>query len=74
MLLADRLRAGGEKMRRFVEIQVRSRKRNQVEFIPDIDLEAMETLEHEKLGRTGLTLAGEVWPESDFSDWELHNG
>ena len=74
MLLAERLRAGREKMRRFVEIRVRSRTWNQVEFIPDIDLEAMETLEHQKLGRTGVTLAGEIWAGDDFSDWESHHG
>ena len=71
-LLAARLQMARSRMRRFVEICVpnRHRERNLIEFIPDVDLEAVESPEHQKLAHTGEALAGETWNSDDFSDWE----
>ena len=72
-LLAERLRMAREKMRRFLEIRIPSRTWNLIEFIADIDLEAMESPEHRKLALTGGILAAELWGEEDFSDWETQD-
>ena len=75
-LLLERLQTVRKRMRRFLEIRVpnRSNKRNLIEFISDTDLEAIETLEHQRLVQAGGVLASEIFPEDDFSDWESHDG
>ena len=73
-LLMRRVRSARERMRRFLEIRIPSRKHNLIAFFPDTDLEAVETPEHHKLAQTGATLAGDIWVAEDFSDWESHGG
>lgn len=74
--LVTRLQAVQERMRRFLEIRIPNRRREKdlIEFIPDIDLEAMESAEHEKLSQVGGALAAEVWADDDFRDWESQDG
>lgn len=74
VLLMERLRSAQRRMRRFVEIRIPSRKRNLIEFIPDTDLEAMESAEHQRLAQAGGALAADTWSNEDFSDWESQDG
>jgi len=69
-LAAERIEAALARARRSLDIRILSRKRNLVEFIPDTEREAQESLEHEHLAETGANMAVEVWPSEDFSDWE----
>jgi len=73
-LLVERVEAGAERARRFLDIRILSRKRNLIDFLPDIDLEALESVEHQKLAHAGTLLAAETWSVEDFSDWEAHDG
>lgn len=73
-LLARILKSAQSRMRRFVELRVPSRSRNIVEFIPDTDLEAADSAEHCRLAMTGEALAGVVWDQEDFSDWDTADG
>lgn len=68
-LLAERLRAAQALMRDFMEIRVPNRKRQLVEFVPDVDLEAAQTPEHKKLALTGEALAGDLLAGDEFADW-----
>lgn len=69
-LLAEQLRAAQSRMRRFVLLRIPSRKQYLIEFVPDIDLEAVESPEHRGLAEAGVALAASVWGEDDFEDWE----
>jgi hypothetical protein len=73
-LLAKCIRSAQSKMRRFVEIRVPSRSRDIVEFIPDTDLESAGSTEHDRLATVGGVLAGAVWNQEDFSDWDAKDG
>ncbi len=73
-LLVERVEAAVERARRFLDIRILSRKRNLIDFLPDVDLEAAESVEHQKLSHTGALLTAATWPDEDFSDWESHDG
>lgn len=70
--LVSRLQIASERMRRFLEIRIPNRRREKdlIEFISDTELEALESIEHEKLAQTGSALTADVWENEDFSDWE----
>ena len=70
LLLAERLREAKAKMRSFVLLRLPSRKKNLIEFVPDIDLEALHSDEHARLGQAGESMAAQLWGQEDFSDWE----
>jgi len=70
VLLSERLRRAQARMRRFLEIRVPSRKRNLIEFIPDTDLEAADSPEHDKLAQAGEALGADLGSSDEFSDWE----
>jgi len=74
LLLAERLREAKTKMREFVLLRLPNRKKDIVEFWPDIELEALPSDEHLRLRQGGETLAAQVWCPEDFSDWELQAG
>jgi hypothetical protein len=69
-LLRQRLEAARKRSRKFLEIRIPRQCKNLIEFIPDLDLESLETAELSALAEAGLRMAAEVWPEDDFSDWE----
>jgi hypothetical protein len=76
LLLAQRLQAARQRMRSFLEIRVpnRQRKKNLIEFIPDTELEARESAEHQKLALAGEALAADTLAENEFSDWDTQDG
>ena len=74
LLLAQRLRSAWQRMRTFLDIRITSRKRNLLEMIPDTELEAAESTEHQRLAEMGASVAAETWPNEDFSDWEVVDG
>lgn len=73
-LLVERVEAAIKRARRFLEIRILSRKRNLIDFLPDVELEALESVEHQKLANMGALLATQSWSGEDFSDWEAHDG
>ncbi len=72
----SRLQTAQGRMRRFLEIRIPNRRleKDLIEFIPDADLEALASVEHEKLSQAAGALAAEVWEDEDFSDWESQDG
>ena len=70
LLLAERLREAKAKMRSFVLLRLPNRKKDVIEFVPDIELEALHSDEHARLGQAGESLAAQVLGPEDFSDWE----
>jgi hypothetical protein len=57
----------------FTVLRVPSRKNDLVEWIPDAELhpDARHGMdEAARLGQTGAVIAGEVFGDADFSDWE----
>ena len=73
-MLADRLRTAQERMRRFVDMVVPNRKRQLIVFLPDVDLEAGISDEHQRLGQAGAALSATIWSSEDFADWESSDG
>lgn len=69
-IIAERLRAIRQRMRRFVLFRVPDRKKDVLEFLPDVELEGIESREHARLAETGAKLAAQVLEPEDFSDWE----
>lgn len=70
-LMVERVQMALMRARNNVDIRIPSRKRNLIEFIPDTEREAEESREHQRLAETGATIVGDVWPNEDFSDWEV---
>ena len=70
LLMAERLREAKAKMRSFILFRLPNRKKPVIEFVPDIELEALRSDEHARLGQVGQDLAAQVWEDEDFSDWE----
>lgn len=68
------LAATAARMDQWLELRARiiyrgsRNQRSLLEFIPDRDIEAR--FEEQRLGETGVALAGEVWTAEDFQDWE----
>lgn len=75
-VLARRLQSALNRVRRFVEIRVPNRhnKRSLIEFVPDTDLEAAESPEHDKLALIGEAVGAELLAREDFADWESADG
>ena len=74
LLLAERLREAKAKMRSFVLLRVPNRKKDVIEFLPDIELEALHSDEHARLGQAGESIAAQVLGREDFNDWEEETG
>ena len=68
--IAKRFREARQRMRRFVLFRVPIREERLLEFVPDVELEAVTSQEHDRLGEVGGILAADVWGHEDFSDWE----
>ena len=66
-LLREQLRRAMASARQFVELRVPSRKRDVIEFIPDIDLKPSEA---DALVAGSVAAATAVLPAEDFGDWE----
>ncbi len=70
LLFAERLREAHRGMREYVLLRVPDRETDLIEFLPDIELERIASDEHARLGQAGQSMAGQVWEQEDFSDWE----
>jgi hypothetical protein len=66
-LLRDQLSLTSARAAEFIEIRVPSRKRDVIEFVPDVDLAPREA---QVLAAGSVAAATAVLPQEDFRDWE----